>query len=133
MTARDTVAIVVQPAPATAPPPVRVPLDVVDSTAAARSPLTAPWRPGVTPNPIRVRGTLNFLTQQEGPVRIEIYDIQGRLVAVPLDDPNLSAGEHSVEIPLRDRSGTPLGAGVYFYRVNEAARRVITGRILIAP
>ena len=133
LTSRDTVAIVVRPAPPAPPPPV-VMMNAPDSTAAARPGSSAsPWRPGVAPNPVRARGTLSFLTHHAGPVRIEVYDIHGRRVGVALDHPNLAAGEHSIELPTRGHSGAVHAAGMYFYRVFEARKRVVTGRFTIAP
>lgn len=47
------------------------------------------------PNPFSVSATLQFFLDHPGPVRLAVYDVIGRKVAVLFDD-NLPAGEHSV-------------------------------------
>jgi hypothetical protein len=99
----------------------------VGGTAAAVMPVPA-LRPGVAPNPLRQRGMLTFHTHHAGPVRVGLYDVHGRRVSVALDHPHLPAGAHSIALEAR----ASLEAGMYFYRVEEGSKRVVTGRFLVA-
>jgi flagellar hook assembly protein FlgD len=55
-------------------------------------------------------------------VRLEIFDIQGRLLRI-LADAELPMGQHSVDWDLRAQDGRELGAGVYLYRIQAGAFR----------
>ena len=57
------------------------------------------------PNPFSDSATLQFSLDHSGPVRLAVYDVIGREVAVLLDD-NLPAGEHSV---IWNAEGVPAG------------------------
>jgi hypothetical protein len=83
----------------------------------------------VFPNPAVRRAHLRFTLPAAGPARVELLDIQGRLVRTLLDTPSLVAGTHTPETAAR--LGEPLEAGVYFYRVTtrDAAGH---GRLVIA-
>jgi hypothetical protein len=76
------------------------------------------------PNPARGQVTLGFALAEAGPVRLALYDVLGREVAVPLSAP-LGAGPHEVTVPT---SG--LGAGVYVVRL-EAGGEVASSRITV--
>ena len=47
---------------------------------------------------------------------LELFDLLGRQVAT-LAEGEHPAGAHTVEYDLREAGGTPLRAGVYFYRL----------------
>jgi len=87
----------------------------------------------LTPNPLRGggTGTLAFKVPSSGPVRVRLFDLNGRLVRTLLDESAASAGGRSVAIDGRDGSGRTLPSAVYFYRI-EASGRTATGRFLIA-
>jgi hypothetical protein len=85
----------------------------------------------VAPNPVSSSATLGFALPVAGPVRIEIFDVQGRRVRVLLDLANMSVGSHQVELDGKDDAGARLRAGVYLYRL-RASDRALTGRFLIA-
>ena len=79
---------------------------------------TDPQLPKVTllrqnaPNPWRGSTLIAFDLATESDVTLEVFDIQGRVVARPLDKVRMPAGRHSVAL---DR--LPGGPGVYFYRM----------------
>jgi hypothetical protein len=93
-----------------------VPGDLFAATTHAGEGLT------VYPNPARARATIRFGLSAAAPVRLSVYDVLGREVAV-LVDGAMAAGEHEATL---DR--TPLPAGAYLVRLEAAgavqARRV---------
>ena len=66
------------------------------------------------PNPFADTATLTFETAEAGPVRVAVYDVLGREVAVLRDGP-APAGEGSVAF-----SASGLPAGVYLARMTTA-------------
>jgi PKD repeat protein len=69
------------------------------------------------PNPMRLRGAIAFRLPAPGPVRVEVLDVNGRLVRTLLDLPMLGSGVHQASFDGRDRAGRPVVSGIYFYRV----------------
>jgi hypothetical protein len=73
-----------------------------------------------------IRGDVLTLTTA-GPVRIEVFNVQGRRVRV-LADRFLDAGEFDIRWDGRDDRGVSVATGVYFYRVTapgvESVRKV---------
>ncbi len=84
----------------------------------------------VSPNPLNPSAVLTFFTTKSGPVRLQAFDPQGRLVRTMLHEPQVGAGYHDLAIDGRDDRGTPLASGVYYYRL-EAAEGITTGRFTI--
>ncbi len=73
------------------------------------------------PNPLpAIGGTLRFQLQNAGPARIEVVDVQGRVLAVPAEG-SFGAGLHEVEWDGRNRDGVTLRSGVYFQRLITAS------------
>jgi hypothetical protein len=70
----------------------------------------------ISPNPMNPEATLTFTTTKPGPVRIDMFDTQGRFVRRLVDAPSMSAGEHEVRIDGRDARGKSLSSGMYFIR-----------------
>ncbi len=68
------------------------------------------------PNPFNPTTTISFSLPSAGRARIEIYNILGRLVAVPHDGMS-SAGINQVVWNGRNSAGKPVSSGVYFYRL----------------
>ena len=66
----------------------------------------------------------SLTTAREGPARIAVYDVQGRLVSVK-DLGTLPAGEHSVSWTPRSPEGRPPSRGIYFARVQSGADAAI--------
>jgi hypothetical protein len=72
--------------------------------------------PTVAPNPLNPEATLTFTTSGAGAVKIELYDVGGRLVRTILDEPSLPAGTHEARIDGRGSRGEKLASGIYFVR-----------------
>ncbi len=68
------------------------------------------------PNPFGSATTLSYDLPGDGPVRVVIYDVKGRRVAV-LQDETQRAGRHTISWNGKDERGTPVATGVYFARV----------------
>jgi hypothetical protein len=68
------------------------------------------------PNPFNPSTTLRYYLEVEGPVRLQIYDVQGRLVRTLVDGVQAEAQWHRVVF-----DATGLSSGVY-YAVLEATR-----------
>ena len=75
------------------------------------------------PNPFRQRATIEYRVPAPGHVRLTVYDVLGRELAVLVDE-RQSVGSHSAKL---DASSWP--GGVYLYRL-EAGNRVATGRLV---
>ena len=83
------------------------------------------------PNPFRSSTTISFSVSEQGlahRVRLSVYDLQGRRVAV-LVDGVLSPGRHTVTWAGTRRGSQPVGSGLYLYRLQQGAleaRRLMT-------
>ncbi|MXZ03970.1 MAG: T9SS type A sorting domain-containing protein [Rhodothermaceae bacterium] len=75
------------------------------------------------PNPFRQRATIEYRVPAPGHVRLTVYDVLGRELAVLVDE-RQSAGSHSAKL---DAPSWP--SGVYLYRL-EAGNQVATGRLV---
>ena len=83
----------------------------------------------VSPNPSRVTPTLSFYSSKTARARLAVYDVQGRLVSLPLDARPLESGFH--DVPLRGSArGRRLSAGIYYYRLELAEGRA-SGRFVV--
>ena len=78
------------------------------------------------PNPFRDQTTITYELEQPGPVRLRVYDLQGRMVR-EIDPGAQPAGSHTVTFHA-DR----LPAGTYVYRLtageSEATRKMVVVR-----
>src|SRR5580765_4336513 len=83
----------------------------------------------IAPNPSRGPLAFRYDLPRAGPVRIDVFDVEGRRVARPLDAIQ-SAGPHELRWDALDR-GHARTAGVYFVRLGTSGR-VITRRWVIA-
>ncbi|MXY07114.1 MAG: T9SS type A sorting domain-containing protein [Rhodothermaceae bacterium] len=75
------------------------------------------------PNPFRQGATIEYRVPTPGHVRLTVYDVLGRELAVLVDE-RQSAGSHSAKL---DASSWP--SGVYLYRL-EVGNQVATGRLV---
>jgi hypothetical protein len=89
-----------------------------------------PLGASVAPNPLNPDATLTFTTRQAGPVRVLVFDLNGRLARTLLDAASLPAGNYSLRVDLHAAGAAELTSGVYFYRV-EAYEEVATGRFTV--
>ncbi len=81
------------------------------------------------PNPFNPATTIPFSLAQPSRVRIEIYNLQGQLVDVAVDD-FFPAGYHQVEWNSVREEGQPLPAGIYYYRL-VAGNRIETKKMVL--
>ena len=77
------------------------------------------------PNPFNPTTTIRFTLPEAGPVRLEVFDITGRRVAV-INDQVMLAGTHTVTF---DASG--LAGGVYMYRLSSNGQTKVRKMLLI--
>jgi uncharacterized repeat protein (TIGR01451 family) len=69
-----------------------------------------------SPNPFRDTARIQFQLPTSGAVTIDVYDVAGRHVTSLMDEEK-PAGYHEAVWNGRNSAGTPVPAGVYFYRV----------------
>lgn len=72
------------------------------------------------PNPFNPNTTIAFTIPEQCPVRLAVYDIIGREVAV-LADASMTPGRYSFVWNARDRSGERVGNGVYFFHLTAGS------------
>jgi aminopeptidase N len=82
------------------------------------------------PNPFNPTTTIPFLLPEPGPVRLRVYDLQGRLVR-QLASGTQTAGRHEVVWDGRSDDGRAVASGVYLCRL-EAGGVSRNGRLLLA-
>ena len=70
----------------------------------------------ISPNPLNPAATVTYSTSKPGFVRIDMFDIQGRLVRRIVNQPAMAAGTHEARIDGRGTRGEKLSSGVYFIR-----------------
>jgi hypothetical protein len=102
------------------------PVGIGDEPLAAVLRLEAP-----RPNPSMAGTHLRFALPQAGPVSLQIFAIDGRLVRT-LVRGTRPAGEHEVVWDGRDGSARRAAPGVYFCRLTAGAR-VLSQRMVVAP
>lgn len=83
----------------------------------------------IHPNPFNPKTTIQYKLSVSGPVRLQIFDLRGRLVT-DLVDETVSAGQHEVTWYGRDSNGREVPSGVYVSRL-EAGSQVAYGRMTL--
>lgn len=73
------------------------------------------------PNPFNAQTTISFSLASPGNIKLEIYDIAGRLVNTLIDS-KLSAGNHQVIWDGRNNYDDNTASGVYFYKLTTAEK-----------
>jgi immune inhibitor A len=76
------------------------------------------------PNPFNAATTINYSLPLSGMVRLDIYDLLGRLVAIPIETYQ-AAGQHRVIW-----NASEVASGIYFYRL-QVGQSVQTRRMLL--
>ncbi|WP_420455103.1 T9SS type A sorting domain-containing protein [Rubrivirga sp.] len=99
-------------------------LRVGDRVAGAQAGVTELALDPVAPNPSSGTARVAFALPEAGPVRVAVYDVRGREVAV-LADGEHAAGHHQAALASRS-----LAAGVYVVRL-EAHGQVLTRRAVV--
>jgi flagellar hook assembly protein FlgD len=83
----------------------------------------------VSPNPFNPTTTIGFTVPAAAPVRLQVFDLRGRLVATLVDE-ELRAGQHEVIWTGSDASGREVPSGVYLSRL-AAGGKVVHGRMAL--
>ena len=71
---------------------------------------------------------LVFATSRAGPLRVQMFDLTGRVVRTLMDRHDAPAGDYTLDVGMG--SGPPLRAGLYFYRI-AAPEGVACGRFVV--
>ncbi len=94
---------------------VRVEADATDApSAAGRVALDQN-----APNPFNPNTTIAFSLPRRGPVKLQVFDVRGRLVRTLVDEVR-APGRHSVVWDGTDDAGVGAASGVYLYRLTAA-------------
>ena len=106
-------------------------MQVLEATTAVEP---APGAPGFAfrgpwPNPARGATTLRFSLPSEASVRLAVYDVRGRRVR-ELVSGSRPAGGQTVVWDFRDGQGAPVGAGIYFAKL-EVGNRTATRKLVL--
>lgn len=100
------------------------PIVVGGATAPARIALAA------SPNPASYRSHLQFAIERPGEIRIDVLDVQGRVVASPFVG-HAEPGLRAVDWDLMRSDGGRVAQGVYFARLSGAGRTSVV-RVVVA-
>jgi flagellar hook assembly protein FlgD len=92
------------------------------------TPARGEMRLSMYPNPVTSASTMSFEQLQASNVRVQVFDLQGRLVRT-LADEWRAAGTQRFRWDGRANNGSVAGTGIYFARV-EAGTWVATQRIV---
>jgi hypothetical protein len=77
-----------------------------------------------SPNPLNPDTELSFSTSRAGRVRVQIFDLAGRLVKTVLDEPR-GEGYQSIRWNGSDRNGTKVASGIYYFRIQADGTEVV--------
>jgi len=82
------------------------------------------------PNPFNPHTIIIFILPQPGEIKLQIYDITGRLVRNfgPLQ---YSAGEHQLQWNGCNDRGLPVPSGVYYYKLESNGRSLLNKMLLV--
>lgn len=81
------------------------------------------------PNPFNPITTLKFKIQQKQHVRLEIFDINGKLIRKLIDN-ELYKGSHEVLWDGKDKKGKQVSSGIYFYKL-RSGRNYLTKKMTL--
>jgi hypothetical protein len=86
-------------------------------------------RLAVSPNPFRSEVRVSYSLGRDTPVRLSVYDIEGRLVRVLVD--NLKrGGAHAAAWDGLDSRGRRAGSGIYFLQLRAGGHRTFSKIVL---
>lgn len=71
----------------------------------------------ISPNPMNPSANVAFSTSKPGAVKVQLFDLQGRLVRTLRQERMASAGYHDVAIDGLTETGKRLASGVYFVKI----------------
>jgi flagellar hook capping protein FlgD len=81
-------------------------------------------------SPLNPSGQTQFSVTKPGRVRVEMFDVSGRLVRV-LADRYAESGAQTFVIDGRNGQGAPLASGIYYIRVSTAEGRSAMQRVAV--
>jgi hypothetical protein len=81
------------------------------------------------PNPFKPSTAIEYRVASRADVRIRVFDLNGALVKELLNE-NVAAGEHRVTWDGTDKNHARVSSGIYFFRV-ECAAKAISGRLIL--
>jgi len=82
------------------------------------------------PNPFNPSTVINFSIANRGLVRLEVFDILGKLVTT-LANQDMAAGEYRVVWEGTDANGAKVSSGIYFYRIQAGSFNSVRKMLLI--
>lgn len=82
------------------------------------------------PNPFNPSTTINYSVAEESFVKLKIYDIQGELVTVLINEVK-HYGEHQVDWNGSNQNNMKLPSGVYFYQIEIGQNRQAKKMVLL--
>lgn len=83
----------------------------------------------VTPNPASGGAVLSFRTDTPGPLRLRVFDVNGRLLRTAIDTRSSASGYHDVSMG-SDGGSEALPTGIYFYKL-ETPEGEVSGRFVV--
>ncbi|SYZ72040.1 exported hypothetical protein [Candidatus Zixiibacteriota bacterium] len=83
-----------------------------------------------TPNPFNLRTRIDYAVPSRNHVKLEIYNLLGEAVAVPVDR-IMPAGNYSIFWDGKDSNGGILPTGIYFYRLTAGQYAATKKMILL--
>jgi 7,8-dihydropterin-6-yl-methyl-4-(beta-D-ribofuranosyl)aminobenzene 5'-phosphate synthase len=104
---------------------VSSPVGVEPGAAVSAIPILDP----ASPNPFNPSTTVAYEVPAVGPVRLQVFDLRGRLVRTLIDE-SMDAGSHEVQWDGRGDDGRELPSAVFLLRL-EAGGKVATGRMTL--
>jgi hypothetical protein len=83
------------------------------------------------PNPFNVSTVIEFSLREKLTVTMELCNVVGQRVALPINQQTLSAGVHRITWNAIDDNGQSVASGVYFYRLSASGQVVVRKMILL--
>jgi hypothetical protein len=84
------------------------------------------------PNPFQQRTELHYALPEEGPVRLQVFDVSGRRIRTLFAGVQ-SAGRHSAQWDGRTSAGAGVGPGIYFVSLQAGGEERRSRVVRLAP
>ncbi|MEK7315999.1 MAG: PKD domain-containing protein, partial [Candidatus Eisenbacteria bacterium] len=85
----------------------------------------------ISPNPMNPAAKLTFSISKPGAVKVQMFDLNGRLVRTLLDERNVAAGYSDVTIDGRTNTGSRIASGIYFVKITTEFDGVVTKALTV--
>jgi hypothetical protein len=82
------------------------------------------------PNPFNPITTIDYMVEQEGPVEIAIFNVNGQRIRV-LERTHKAPGRYRVQWDGRNDNGSTVASGMYFYRLRTGRFTAVRKMLLI--